>query len=203
MFNFTHEPSKELCVNKGDVSDLFWRVESAESCPQNWKATVDVKYHTLSPNAISANQSTDDSPISKTSEYNLTITGPENVEDCGESGFEMSVSLSLRFTDNVLQHVHYILIEVRTSSEMSIWSRTNISIISDRSDSCSDLRVLETTTDKGSITAKVTYDNVTDVANTSTGIACCVKSNLLLILTLLLLHQTASSIFAGYICGFV
>ena len=119
MFNFTHEPSKELCVNKGDVSDLFWRVQSAESCPQNWRATVDVKNHTLSPNAISANQYTDDSPISKTSEYNLTITGPENVEDCGESGFEVSVSLSLRFTDNVLQHVHYILIEVRTSSEMS------------------------------------------------------------------------------------
>ena len=80
----------------------------------------------------------------------------------------MNVSLSLRFTDNVLQQVPFIHFGVifKTSSEMSICSK--VSIINDRSDSCSDLRVLETTTDdKGSVTAKVTYDNLTDVANTS------------------------------------
>ena len=196
MFNFTHEPRKELCVNKGDVSYLFWRVESAESCLE--MQSVQIDRHSLGRNGA------DDLPISNTSEYNLTlITVPKMTEDCGESGFELNMSLSLRFTDNVLQYVHYILIKVRTS-EMLIWS--NVSIISGRSDSCSDLQVLETTTDDGgSVTAKVTYDNVRDidVANTSTGIACCVKSNLLLILTLLLLHQTASSIFAGYVCGFI
>ena len=201
---FTHEPYNELCVNKGNVSELFWRVESAESCLR--RLNVDISdNHTLFPN-----QHPNDLPISETSEYNLTITGSQENNYCDSEsarGFDVNVSLSLRFTDNVLQHVPFIHFGVifKTSSEMSIWSK--VSIISGQSDSCIDLTVLETTDDEpGSVTAKVTnYDNVTDVANTSTGIAFCVKSNLLLILTLLLLHQTASSIlnFAGYICGFV
>jgi hypothetical protein len=94
------------------VLHVFWQIQY-QFC--DWTLRVATANYTLHPNPFPANV-----PIAKSSEYNVTL----NVmcdHEAPEKIINMNVSLSILLSDNVIEHVPYImcsLLRVDTNNNM-------------------------------------------------------------------------------------
>ena len=92
-------------ITKNRTLSVSWQIYYQHvQCDRMWRVRVATQDYTLYPN-----QFPEDVPITQISEYNVTINS--DLAACTDN-----VTLSLLITENVLEHVPYIVCIIRTGS---------------------------------------------------------------------------------------
>ena len=119
-----------MTTKAGSYLTVSWQIYYEHvQCDHMWRVRVATELYTLHPN-----QFPEDVPIAQISEYNITINS--NSASCTDN-----VTLRLLLTENVIEHVPYVVCIIRTGS-----GATSVSHKSERVYLNSTIPTSETTT---------------------------------------------------------
>ena len=92
-------------ISNSGIQTVSWQIYYQHvQCDRMWRVRVATERYTLYPN-----QFPEDVPITQVSEYNVTINSDSTT--CTDN-----VTISLLLTENVLQHMPYVVCIIRTGS---------------------------------------------------------------------------------------
>ena len=113
---FIIKPLSPVFVEENSTEKFLWEIESC-----GWEVRIVTEEYTLHPNIFPTRV-----PIKMHTDYNVSITPKK--EDCKESIMNTSVTLSITFRENVLEHVEYIICKFFRHSNDKITHESRVDI---------------------------------------------------------------------------
>ena len=109
---FITEPSSPVFAPENSTIEFVWEIKNC-----GWEVRIITEEYTLYPNIEPTRV-----PIKSNTDYNVSITPGL----CENGIMNTNVSLSITFTENVLEYIDYIICKVFMNDEMMYKSRVNI-----------------------------------------------------------------------------
>ena len=109
---FITEPLSPVFALENSTKEFVWKIKNC-----GWEVRIITEEYTLYPNIDPIRV-----PIKSNTDYNVSITPGL----CEKNIMNTSVSLSITFTENVLEYIDYIICKVFMNDEMMYKSRVNL-----------------------------------------------------------------------------